>query len=71
MPPKIYTIADAAEATGLPNVTIRDRLARNPHIGRRTVGGTVILSETDLRRIVKAAGKRGRPRLKNAENANE
>lgn len=55
----IYTIADAAASTGLPLGTIYDRVKKLA-LGKPTAGGTVILSDADLKKLVKYKGKRGR-----------
>ena len=58
----LYTVADAAEATGVGKTTIYD-LARRHSIGLRTVGGTMIFRASDLRRLKALRGTGvGRPR---------
>jgi len=59
--PTLYTIADAANALGIPVSTAYDRV-RDNGIGFFTLGGTVLLDERDLAELRDAKGARGRPR---------
>jgi excisionase family DNA binding protein len=55
----LYTIQDASRQTGIPHMSLR-RLVEEHKLGEKTPGGTVILRERELKRLLDLRGKRGK-----------
>ncbi|MBL9092283.1 MAG: hypothetical protein JNL96_13740 [Planctomycetaceae bacterium] len=61
----LYTLSDAVASGIISRTTLERIIADNPTLGIRTVGGTLLLRPSDLRRIAeirREAKPRGRPK---------